>query len=198
VVHIKQGSKRLGKLEDRSTPMVFIGYEPGSKAWWFYNPATRLVHITHDAVFEEDRAWTWDKEDIGEGEPFTMEYISVGNRSRDDIQPCVPLFVPTPGQHDVMAHTPPAMPANGGADQVPPPSGSSDIDAETNGAPLKFRTLDSVLRQAPLINSAAGHLTEVLLASIDGEPSLAEEEIKDQHWKAAMLEELESVRENKT
>jgi hypothetical protein len=127
-----------------------------------------------------------------------MEYISVGSTSQDGIHPGVPLFVPTPGQHDVVAHTPPATLANGGADQVPPPSGSFDIDVETNDAPLKFRTLDSVLRQAPLINLANGHLTDVLLASIDGEPSLAEEEIKDQRWKAAILEELESIRENKT
>jgi hypothetical protein len=33
VAHVKQGNKRLTKLEDRSTLMVFIGYEPGSKAW---------------------------------------------------------------------------------------------------------------------------------------------------------------------
>jgi hypothetical protein len=35
IAHVKQGSKRLSKLEDRSTLMVFIGYEPGSKAWRF-------------------------------------------------------------------------------------------------------------------------------------------------------------------
>jgi transposase InsO family protein len=58
VKHIKQGNKRLSKLEDRSTMMVFIGYEPGSKAWRFYNPVTRRVHVSRDAVFEEDRAWS--------------------------------------------------------------------------------------------------------------------------------------------
>jgi hypothetical protein len=41
VAHIKQGSKHLGKLEDCNTMMVFIGYEPGSKAWKFYNTVTR-------------------------------------------------------------------------------------------------------------------------------------------------------------
>jgi hypothetical protein len=61
-----------------------------------------------------------------------------------------------------------------------------------------FRTQDSILRQEPLVGSADGHLTEVLLASIDGEPSSSEEAMKDQHWKTAMLEELESIRENKT
>jgi hypothetical protein len=53
-----RGHKRLGKLEDRSTMMVFIGYEPGSKAWRLYNLVTRHVHVSHDAVFEEDRAWS--------------------------------------------------------------------------------------------------------------------------------------------
>jgi transposase InsO family protein len=52
--HVKQGNNRLAKLEDRSTPMVFIGYEPGSKAWRFYNPDTKRVHMSRDAVFEEN------------------------------------------------------------------------------------------------------------------------------------------------
>jgi hypothetical protein len=56
VAHVKQGNKRLTKLEDRSTQMVFIGYESGSKAWRFYNPSTKRVHVSRDVVFEEDCA----------------------------------------------------------------------------------------------------------------------------------------------
>jgi antirestriction protein ArdC len=37
--------------------MVFIGYEHGSKAWRFYDPAIDHVHVTRDAVFKEDHAW---------------------------------------------------------------------------------------------------------------------------------------------
>jgi hypothetical protein len=55
VAHVKQGNKKLSKIEGRSTPMVFIGYELGSKAWRFYNPIMRRVHVARDAVFE-DRA----------------------------------------------------------------------------------------------------------------------------------------------
>lgn len=52
VAHVKQGSKRLTKLEDRSTPtMVFVGYESGSKAWRFYDPNTRRVHVSRDVLF---------------------------------------------------------------------------------------------------------------------------------------------------
>jgi len=57
VAHVKAGGKPLTKLEDRSMPMVFVGYEQGTKAWRFYNPVTRHVHVLRDAVFEEDRPW---------------------------------------------------------------------------------------------------------------------------------------------
>jgi hypothetical protein len=55
-----QGNKRLSKLKDRSKPMVFIGYEGGSKAWHFYDSSTEHVHVSRDTVFEEERAWEWD------------------------------------------------------------------------------------------------------------------------------------------
>jgi hypothetical protein len=41
VAHVKNGGQRLAKLDDRSTPMVFVGYEAGSKAYRFYNPVSR-------------------------------------------------------------------------------------------------------------------------------------------------------------
>jgi hypothetical protein len=59
--------------------MVFIGYERGSKAWCFYNPSTERVHISRDAVFEEDHTWEWDIDRLGyDGEPFIVDYFSIG------------------------------------------------------------------------------------------------------------------------
>jgi hypothetical protein len=81
VAHIKQGSKRLSKLEDHSTQTVFIGYEPGSKAWRFYDPVTKRVHVSRDAIFE-DRAWDWSDQGNVDSEPFNMEFVSVGGVSR--------------------------------------------------------------------------------------------------------------------
>jgi hypothetical protein len=45
--------------------MVFIGYEPGPKAYRFYNPNTERVHMSWDAVFEEGRAWSWEGASAG-------------------------------------------------------------------------------------------------------------------------------------
>uniref|UniRef100_A0A0A8ZV83 Integrase catalytic domain-containing protein n=1 Tax=Arundo donax TaxID=35708 RepID=A0A0A8ZV83_ARUDO len=41
VRHVKVTKSHLTKLEDRSTPMVFLGYEAGSKAYKMYESRTR-------------------------------------------------------------------------------------------------------------------------------------------------------------
>jgi transposase InsO family protein len=100
VEHVKQRNKRLSKLEDRSTMMVFIGYEPGSKVWRFYNPVARHVHVSCDAVFEEDRAWSWNEDEIGDDEPFRVKYIAVGGAhpaAGDNVWPDSPLVMPERG-----------------------------------------------------------------------------------------------------
>jgi hypothetical protein len=45
----------VGKLDDRSTPGVFIGYTEDSKAYRILDPGTQRVHTTHDVVFDEGR-----------------------------------------------------------------------------------------------------------------------------------------------
>jgi hypothetical protein len=43
----------IGKLDDRSTPGVFIGYAEGSKAYRIFDPGTQRVCTTRDVVFDE-------------------------------------------------------------------------------------------------------------------------------------------------
>ena len=76
VAHVKVAGRHQRKLDDRSTPMVFMGYEPCSKAYRFYNPHTEHVVISRDAVFDEGRAWNWEGDpgvDAAPGEPFVVE-----------------------------------------------------------------------------------------------------------------------------
>jgi len=53
VGHVKKMKPNLSKLEDRSTPMVFLGYERGSKAYRLYDPRDRRVVVSRDVVFDE-------------------------------------------------------------------------------------------------------------------------------------------------
>jgi hypothetical protein len=169
VAHVKQGNKRLGKLEDRSIMMVFIGYEPGSKAWRFYNPVTRRVHVSRDAVFEEDHAWSWNEDEIRDDELFRVEYITAGGAhpaAGDNAWPDSPLVTPeqnsptgsSPGSTAMPTRgseprTPPVPEAPGAVEHVTPPTDTPDLDKEADGAPLCFRTLADLLGTSPRRNA---------------------------------------------
>ncbi|KAF0934871.1 hypothetical protein E2562_028874 [Oryza meyeriana var. granulata] len=60
--------------------MIFVGYEPGTKAYSAYNPATWRVHITRDVVFDELAQWDWGKEGAKvtaqEAAPFDVEFMT--------------------------------------------------------------------------------------------------------------------------
>ena len=52
--HVKKIGAHLPKLADRSSVMIFIGYEPNSKAYRMFDPRTNKLHISREVVFEED------------------------------------------------------------------------------------------------------------------------------------------------
>ncbi|WVZ93487.1 LOW QUALITY PROTEIN: hypothetical protein U9M48_039462 [Paspalum notatum var. saurae] len=96
----------IGKLDDRSTPGVFIGYAEGSKAYRILDPGTRRVRTARDVVFDEGRGWAWDKA-VDDGstptyDDFTVEYIhferagGVGSSSSPSMPTPVPEPPPTP------------------------------------------------------------------------------------------------------
>jgi hypothetical protein len=73
--HAKITRPHLKKLDDRSVPVVFLGYEPGGKAYRCYDPAAKRMVVSRDVVFDEGRPWSWTS-DGGELPPgeFTVEY----------------------------------------------------------------------------------------------------------------------------
>jgi hypothetical protein len=205
VAHVKQGNKRLSKLEDKSTPMVFIGYEGGSKAWRFYNPSTERVHISWDAVFEKDRAWEWGDDRSGDGaEPFVVDYFSVGDM-RLHGQADQQQVVHAPGEPgSVLALTPlcghrsPTPAAPGIVEHATPPAESPDLNMDHDDAPRRFRRLENILGPGSPPGLADRGITEEFLAAINEEPSSADEALKVEEWRLVMLEEMASIEENKT
>jgi hypothetical protein len=80
VAHVKSAKPFLRKLDDRSTPMVFIGYEQGTKAYRLFDPATSRVHVSRDVVFDEAASWDWNAaglKEAGEADDFVVECTTV-------------------------------------------------------------------------------------------------------------------------
>ena len=55
--HVRKTKPVLTKLDDRSTPMVLLGYAEGTKAYWLYDPRGDKVLVSHNVVFDEKAAW---------------------------------------------------------------------------------------------------------------------------------------------
>jgi hypothetical protein len=79
LAHVKDTRLNLNKLEDHISKCIIIGYEPGSKAYWCYDPAKQRVIVSRDIVFDEAGRWGWHTDDAGQEvdvEPFIIEYIT--------------------------------------------------------------------------------------------------------------------------
>jgi hypothetical protein len=65
------------KLDDRSTPGVFIGYEEGVKAYRVLDPRTRRVRLARDVIFDESHGWdqtTRSGTSVPPSSDFAIEY----------------------------------------------------------------------------------------------------------------------------
>ncbi|WVZ49529.1 hypothetical protein U9M48_000877 [Paspalum notatum var. saurae] len=52
---------RVDKLADKSMPMVFLGYEAGTKGYRVYEPVAKKLQVCRGVVFEEHRSWNWEE-----------------------------------------------------------------------------------------------------------------------------------------
>jgi hypothetical protein len=77
LVYVKEIRHR-DKLEDRSTPGIFIGYEEGVKAYQVLDPVTQRMRTTRDVVFDEGHSWNWSQEEdsnTGCNSDFVVKYL---------------------------------------------------------------------------------------------------------------------------
>jgi hypothetical protein len=54
LVYVKE-LNHIGKIDDRSTTRVFIGYDEGVKGYYVLDPVTHHVRMACDVVFDEVR-----------------------------------------------------------------------------------------------------------------------------------------------
>lgn len=99
--HAKVTRPDLKKLDDRSKPMVMLGYEPGGKAYRLYDPVAKRVHVSRDVVFDETRSWDWDGSGVHDGEEteFTVEYSYDATPARVVPEPATTSAAPRHLQH---------------------------------------------------------------------------------------------------
>ncbi|KAG6506552.1 hypothetical protein ZIOFF_031876 [Zingiber officinale] len=60
VAYVKNIAPHLKKLDDRSSPMVYLGVEEGCKAHRVFDPRHGKLQISRDVIFQENCEWTWN------------------------------------------------------------------------------------------------------------------------------------------
>jgi hypothetical protein len=140
----------------------------------------------------------WDEEDCSDGELFKMEFMPVDGMNRGGIVAWLDAaqVAPSPGVHGHGSGMPCTPPAREAIEHTTPPSASPNLD--TDDVPRRYRRLEDILGVAPQPMLADRQVIDELLAAIGGEPVSADEALKDDQWRLAMMEELESIKENKT
>src|SRR6185437_14231234 len=209
---------QIGKLDDRSTPGVFIGYAAGSKAYRILDPETQRVRTARDVVFDEGRGWAWDKA-VDDGstptyDDFTVEYVhfegagGVGSSSSPSVPTPVPEPPPTlapappaaPRPSATPPGTPPPAPAHSPVEFATPLTHDEErIDAYHDGEPLRYRTMEDLLGDQPVPGLVPHDLEAQLhLACDDREPRSFAEAEGHAAWRAAMQSEMDAVEKNRT
>nr|GEV25017.1 zinc finger, CCHC-type [Tanacetum cinerariifolium] len=89
----KVPSQHLTKLDDRSTRMVYLGNEQGSKAYRLFDPTTHRICVSRDVKFKENETWDWKDymsehiNDEPEWTDFKIGNLEVTNEHHQEIQP---------------------------------------------------------------------------------------------------------------
>jgi len=132
-VFAKRTGPGITKLADRSTPGVFLGYEPGTKGYRVYDPVNNKLLVTRDVLFDEKSQWNWGVKTSETGDRdraalLTPDFIVeleladdfqavVGAADSEDAEPVVAVPEPvSPGT---------AIPSGGGAFEGSPHTPSS-------------------------------------------------------------------------
>ena len=210
VAYIKATKPHLKKLDDRGTPAVFIGYEPGAKAWRFYDPASRRAVVSRDAVFNEPASWTWEDEDMGAAADLVIKYhaMELGNGHfsaevvADSPEPPAtpaagtPATSPATSTPAAATPAPPASPLPQPEFISPPPNAEEYWDADNDDVEPRYRTVDNILGAATAPGFAARQVAAELHLQIEEEPATFAEAEQHQSWRHAMLEEMNSIESN--
>nr|GEX60055.1 ribonuclease H-like domain, reverse transcriptase, RNA-dependent DNA polymerase [Tanacetum cinerariifolium] len=219
IAYAKVPLQHLTKLDDRSTKMVYLGNEQGSKAYRLFDPTTQRVCVSRDVKFKKDEAWDWKdyrSEHIND-EPvwtnFKIGDLEVTNKHHDqETQPIEDVnefpnnddddsASPTRDSplHSQTPHTPSTRSSEVNSQVTPNFSTQSYYQSDNESiqitdSPSNFD--HTPVRGFRTLNDLYENTEELLLA--EDEPRNYKEASSDQKWIEALKVELDSINRNNT
>ncbi|GJW88831.1 ribonuclease H-like domain, reverse transcriptase, RNA-dependent DNA polymerase [Tanacetum coccineum] len=219
IAYAKVPSQHLTKLDDRSTKMVYLGNEQGSKAYRLFDPITRRICVSRDVKFKEDEIWDWSEyldkhtNDEPEWTNFRIENLEEANKHHDqENQPNEEDYdfpnnnddgydSPLTGSptHSEILHTPTTRLSQINSQVTPNTSTHSFYQSDNEStqnmdSPSHFD--HTPVRGFKTLDELYANTEELHLA--EDEPKNYKEASNDQKWIEAMKVELDSINRNNT
>ena len=172
LVHVKCTKMPQKKLKDRSTPMVFIGYEVGSTAYRCFDPINGSVHVSRDVVFEEDGKWNWERK--GKHVTDLTFFPIISSNQEEGYQN---YFEEEEEDSEV---------------QLLEPTSVTPSESEQS-EPTRVKTIAQLYEETSPIPSPI----DECMVSTD-EPMNYEEASREEAWKKALIEEMQAIDRSNT
>ena len=202
-VHIPKQKRH--KLDAKSSPFVFVGYDENTKGYRVYNPLTNKVQIARDVCFAENEVHDCSNT---QDEELTGSKIVV-------VEDQPPSLNPTPSLNTTPQVTTliPPIPSNDGNDNnfdtndafIDHDSSSSDESITTKRNPKWFQNLlnerdEYITRFGGLKPRRINYCNYGLMSSLmnSNDPETFEQAKTQPHWQKAMQEEYDTLISNQT
>jgi hypothetical protein len=217
VVHVKNTAPNLKKLDDQSKPMIFIGYQPGSKVYRAYDPVAKKVHVSRDMVFDEQAQWNWSSggeaklKTIDDSFTVEMEYTTtVQGLPLEEFNPWAPVVAAQEGSPEPSGSAASPLFSSGSVilagagnqeevQEQSPLIQEEDLDVDhEEDAPLRVRNIHDIIGPATPRGLVPRVLADELHVVSSNEPSSFEDAEQDPCWRRAMLKEMKSIEDNGT
>nr|KAJ0208302.1 hypothetical protein LSAT_V11C500255750 [Lactuca sativa] len=205
--HMMASQNHLKKLDDRSKKVVHLGVKKDTKAYRLLDPVTELMYVSKNVIFEENKAWMWEKMAKIKPTPgmsFTIEGFDFNDLDYDEVGP-------TPGtpdeyvvpqseedwiegeSHPISLQLDPQLSPHDTSLSPPSPVsqvGSSSIASSSTGggAPKRYRFLSNLYDQTE----------QLMMVHDEEEPTSYTDAKKRKEWVNALKVELASIEKNNT
>lgn len=205
VAHMKVPPDNLKKLDSRSKIVVYLGKEPGSKAFRLYDPQTQTICVSRDVVFEERKGWSWKEEESSRmmlNKPFTVvtnKFLETSEINTADEEVSAQNFGEGHGGDSVnntsgTSNVQTGNSSNAASISSTSSSNTSFSSSRTEEGVQRFRPLSDILANTEPVELDED---ELYLMGVD-EPDNYTQAAKGNEWKKAMQSEIDAVERNGT
>ncbi|KAG6494785.1 hypothetical protein ZIOFF_042546 [Zingiber officinale] len=184
VAYVKNTTPHLKKLDDRSSPMVYLGVEEGCKAHRLFDPKRGKLQVSRDAIFQENCEWTWNAG--ANNEENLPEFIMLDASYSDE--PIVAADTEagvedvTPPSEAVVPMTSVSSPSTPSSNAYAATSSSESNTPESYEGPVRYRSLADIYANTEEIVG----INEEVMMVMSEEPTCYQEAATE----ACCLEEL--------